>query len=219
MDVDIKIVRQKRKTISARFISENVLEVRVPTFLKQSQIDDFLNRHASQIQKAQQQFLTKENKKKVEGVYYLGKLYSKNCVLSSYNRISFNGSELYIEYSSTKSAIYVLDQFLNKEAKRVLKDVLEECMGLFPTLSKPELSIRKMKTRWGTCAYRKGKITLNSKLIHVPLHCINYVVIHELLHFTYPNHQKEFHVALEKLVPNHRKVEKELHGYGFLLEE
>ena len=108
IDVEIKIVRQKRKTISARFISENVLEVRVPSFLKQSSIDDFLNRHALQIQKAQQQFLEKESKKKVEGVYYLGKLYSKKCILSSYNRVFLNESELYIEYSSTKSAIYVL---------------------------------------------------------------------------------------------------------------
>lgn len=217
--MDIKVVRQKRKTISARFISETVLEVKVPYFLTQSQIDDFLKRHASQIQKAQDKFCDKEAKKKVEGTYYLGKLYSTKSILSSYNRVSICEEELCIEHGSTKSAIYVLDTFLKKEAKRVLSDMVEECMELFPTLSKPSVTIRSMKTRWGTCAYRKGKITLNAKLIHVPLPCIRYVVIHELLHFTYPNHQKDFHRELEKFVPNHRKIEKELHEYGFLLEE
>ena len=213
------MVRQRRKTISARFISSSILEVRAPYFLTQSQLDDFLKRHASQISKAQIQFTKKEAKKSVSAVYYLGNVYSTKTILGSYNRVSIEGSELLIEYSSTKSAIYVVEQFLAKEAKRVLETMVSECMDLFPGLSTPNVTIRSMKTRWGTCAYRKGKITLNKKLIHVPLHCIRYVVIHELLHFTYPNHQKEFHEALERLLPSHRKIEKELHSYGFLLEE
>ena len=217
--MEIKVVRQRRKTMSARFISSSTLEVRVPYFLTQTQIDDFLKRHASQISKAQLQFTEKEAKKSVSGVYYLGNVYSTRTILGSYNRVSVVGSEFLIEYSSTKSAIYVVESFFVKEARRVLEMMVRECMELFPGLSTPNVTIRSMKTRWGTCAYRKGKITLNTKLIHVPLLCIRYVVIHELLHFTYPNHQKEFHEALEGLLPNHRKIERELHSYGFLLEE
>ena len=112
----------------------------------------------------------------------------------------------------------VLDNFVVIHSKRLLEQCLLECMELFPDLSKPLLSVRKMRSRWGSCRYTKGSITLNSRLLHVPYECIQYVVIHELLHFYYPDHQKGFHEALERLVKGHRKIEKRLQEYGFVLE-
>lgn len=49
-----------------------------------------------------------------------------------------------------------------------------------------------MKARWGSCQPPKGIVTLNSKMTEAPMRCVDYVVLHELVHFIHPNHFKQF---------------------------
>jgi predicted metal-dependent hydrolase len=54
---------------------------------------------------------------------------------------------------------------------------------------------------------------LNISLIHVPLALIEYVIFHELVHFVYPNHSKEFHALLKKYVHDERMKRQKLKNY------
>ncbi len=67
---------------------------------------------------------------------------------------------------------------------------------------KPELCIRRMHTMWGSCSRDRGRITLNKSLLKAPQCCIDYVVLHELLHFLYPRHDKDFRTALSVHMPD-----------------
>lgn len=215
----VNVIKQNRKTISARWVNEEELEVRVPYGVTQSYVDCFLSKNARAIEKAREKLVEKRRKQSEAGYYYLGKNYPVESRQGEHNRVNVKEDLIVVEHTMTKSPAYVLELFEKKEAKRILSETVDKCMALFPGLPYPTITYRSMKTRWGSCAYRKGKITLNTKLIHVPYVGIEYVVLHELLHFIYPNHQKEFHAQLEALLPHHRKVEKLLHEYGFVLEE
>lgn len=74
----------------------------------------------------------------------------------------------------------------------------------------PEITIRKMKSRWGSCFYLKNKITFNFSLIFLPQELIDYVIIHELCHFIEPNHSARFYAEIEKCLPEYRLREKQL---------
>lgn len=75
-----------------------------------------------------------------------------------------------------------------------------ECRAL--SLPKtPTLSVRRMTRRWGSCS-RKGTITLNLDLVKVPLHCIDYVVVHELCHLKIHNHSDAFYRLLSRCLPD-----------------
>ena len=74
----------------------------------------------------------------------------------------------------------------------------------------PDIKIRSMKTRWGSCRPLKGSITLNSRLIGASITCIEYVVTHEFAHFIHPNHSKQFYDFLTKLMPDWKERRKEL---------
>jgi predicted metal-dependent hydrolase len=51
-------------------------------------------------------------------------------------------------------------------------------------------------------------IVLNSELIKTPKHCIDYVVLHELIHFKYKNHDNKFYAFLTSLMPDWKKRKK-----------
>ena len=59
-----------------------------------------------------------------------------------------------------------------------------------------------MKKRWGSCLRSKNRIILNYELIKAPKHCIEYVVLHELVHFIHRNHDQKFYNMLTVLMPD-----------------
>jgi predicted metal-dependent hydrolase len=70
-----------------------------------------------------------------------------------------------------------------------------------------------MKSQWGNCRMRSGRITLNTHLIKLPVNCIELVVAHELCHFLSSGHGKSFYQYLETVCPEWRFVAARLNGY------
>ncbi len=77
-------------------------------------------------------------------------------------------------------------------------------------VAKPVVSIKKMKTLWGSCTPTKSKITLNEYLLKADIRCIQYVVLHELTHLLYPNHSSEFYDFLTVQMPDWKERKKRL---------
>lgn len=67
-------------------------------------------------------------------------------------------------------------------------------------INRPDIQIRTMKARWGSCIHDKNIIILNYELIKAPKFCIDYVVLHELIHFKYRNHDANFYAFLTALM-------------------
>ncbi len=69
----------------------------------------------------------------------------------------------------------------------------------------PEIKIRKMRSRWGSCIPVKHKITFNSRLLEKSMESIEYVVVHEFSHFIHLDHSKAFYNFVEQIMPDWRK--------------
>ena len=78
------------------------------------------------------------------------------------------------------------------------------------------VSIRKQKTRWGSCS-SKNNINLNMNLLHLPPELMDYVLLHELVHTRVKNHGKDFWNELDTVVPNSRQVDRKLKDYQYCL--
>jgi predicted metal-dependent hydrolase len=69
--------------------------------------------------------------------------------------------------------------------------------------------VRRMKTRWGTCNTRARTIRLNAELAKKPPECLEYVVVHELMHLLEPSHNQRFVALMDRFMPRwrfHREV-------------
>lgn len=98
----------------------------------------------------------------------------------------------------------VINQIFTESVHRIMKKV-----GLSFI---PEVKIRSMISRWGSCMFNKKTITLNSKLIYAPMICIDYVVLHEILHFKNPSHDKKYYQSLSSYMPEWKEYKKLLDG-------
>ncbi|QOJ22275.1 MAG: M48 family metallopeptidase [Gammaproteobacteria bacterium] len=77
----------------------------------------------------------------------------------------------------------------------------------------PPFRLSQAKTRWGSCNSR-GIISLNWRLIQLPLHLVDYVVVHELAHLIEMNHSKAFWEVVEFLCPTYKIARRILKEYG-----
>ena len=75
------------------------------------------------------------------------------------------------------------------------------------------VSIRNQRSRWGSCA-RNGHIALNFRLVQMPEHVRDYVLVHELMHLRQQNHSRRFWRLVEAAYPAFRDAERWLRTDG-----
>ncbi len=75
---------------------------------------------------------------------------------------------------------------------------------------RPSITTRYMTSRWGVCYPRKNRITLSTRLIHYPVECMEYVLLHEYAHFLVPNHSRAFYEVIERYMPDYKERRKRL---------
>jgi len=91
--------------------------------------------------------------------------------------------------------------------RRRAEDIFRRCLARWGEVTRrhgvpePTWAVRTMTRRWGSCSPR-GRITLNTRLVQAPLHCIEYVVVHELCHLKTPDHSKAFYSLLGRCLPD-----------------
>lgn len=81
-----------------------------------------------------------------------------------------------------------------------------------------KLSIRNMKTRWGSCTPSTANIRINLKLIHLEEKYLEYVIVHELVHLLEASHNHRFKTIMSMHLPNWRTLQQELNQLHLNLE-
>ncbi len=205
---DLRIVASAPKYVSNKEVIEAVRE-RLNWI--QEQFQKFSNLDPLQIPK---QFCNRELHP------YLGIDYPINIIETSPNKILLteNSIEIHSKNTDSKKIESLLNVWYKTEAKKLFDSRVNELLPkTYWVNKKPSISIRTMKSRWGSCS-SSGSIRLNSQLIKTPLACIDYVILHELCHIAEMNHSQGFYRLLDQVMPEWREVKKELDrlGHGIL---
>ena len=68
------------------------------------------------------------------------------------------------------------------------------------------LYVQQMKTRWGSCNPDRGTVRLNTELAKKPPECMEYILVHELVHLLEPSHNARFLALMDRFMPNWRML-------------
>ena len=202
--LEVFITKKRQKNTYIRVKEDLNIYVTTNYFTTKEDILKLIENNKTSISR----MITRHEKKqqKEKEFTYLGKKY--NLVLINSKEITL-GLET-ILYNNSEN----LHKWLVKQANSIFLEELNKMYNIFPiNIPYPSLTIRKMKTRWGVCNTKTKRVTLNLELIKKDLKYLDYVIVHELAHLVYPNHQHEFWSLVGQVIPNYKSLRKELNNY------
>jgi len=212
-DVEVIIERKRVKNIRLKVFPNGLVKLSVPFGVLDGFINDFLKRKTTWIEKSLNYF------KDAGAVELETRIHSgvSTRILGRQTRIIVNEAKIY-KIEQKEGYVYIqspaagdkqalqkqFERWWQKQSKAYFLMVVDR---LYPVVAKhgidkPALQVRKMKTLWGSCSRKHGKINLNYYLYKAPPPCIDYVVLHELTHFLYPKHNKDFYEFLTVHMPD-----------------
>lgn len=124
-------------------------------------------------------------------------------------------NELLYCYAQPNSSQVQRQKIIELWYKRQMEALLPELIQHWQTIIGVHVAqwgIKKMKTRWGSCNIRAARIWLNLNLIKKPQICLEYVLVHELIHLLEPSHNKRFYRLMSTFMPQWRDYEYLLEG-------
>lgn len=152
-----------------------------------------------------------------ENHYFKGQRYRLKVVyLNTPAKVEIQGND-YIKLSIREGATEerkaeALREWYRSEFKTILPDLIskwEKNLGV--KVNKWE--VKQMKTLWGSCNHKTRNVIFNLELIKKPVRCIEYVIVHELLHIKVRLHNKEYTALLNRHFPNWEQLKDELNEF------
>lgn len=217
-----EVHRKKVKNINLRIRPNMEIYISAPMNLHSDYIENFIRSKEKwikqvlkKIEEAKQnqlpsQYLSGEKHK------YLGKEYELEVKQGNSNRVSIKEGKIILTvisniFENSDEKKKVMEKWYFENAQKVFVNTIQKWLEILDE-SIEKLSIKPMKSRWGSCNYVKRYINLNTELIKRTQFEIEYVVLHELTHLKYPNHGKGFYRYIENYMPNYKMAEKMLNA-------
>jgi len=173
------------------------------------------------IKKQQLRFNQQERQSKREYVsgeshYFFGNRYRLNVVqTNSKPKIEIKRKtriDMYVNpEANLKKKENLMNNFYRTELKKQIPILVEKWQKI-TGLQVKEVNIKKMKTKWGTCKPKYQRIWVNLELAKKPLHCLEYVLVHEMTHFKEKNHNEKFEFLLKSYMQQWDQCKQELNN-------
>lgn len=212
-DHEITLERKKIKHIYLSITPEGEIRIRIPQAMTNRETDYFLETKRDWIE---QKLAERKPLKSIEWIDgepipLLGKTYRLKLTDSLLSLPMLDEGEIFMQQLDPDVMNVQLDKFYRTHLQTYLDRrivILSQEMELSPS----EWRIRKMKTRWGSCNPRAGRLWFNLELAKKDPELVDYVIVHELCHLIEPGHNQRFYRVLGQYLPDWSERKKRLNG-------
>jgi len=207
----IHIARKRMKNIVLRVDEEGNLKISCPNRTPLSEIERFIREKENWIARTEAAQEKKEEKNACgtdrKTCMWLGRQMRVRIEKAGRSRLVFEGD----------TAVFFLRQDTDDEIRRVFYRAAGRQLQLIAAelrrewdqkicdahlLPHPVIRLKYMTSRWGSCTPARNSISLSLRLIHHPVQCTEYVILHEYAHLLVPNHSKAFYDIIRMHMPD-----------------
>ena len=216
--VDYTVTKKKIKNFIIRIYPNLKIAISVPLHASNNDIENFIQSKKEWIETTLEKIkIAKESKNslKENTIKILGKDVEKKIIKSDLERMRLTDTSIYVYSKNIDNAEIEKKLFEWKFEK--LKVILEEYLEKYTKLLNTNINyyqIKKLSSALGIYHKKENYISFNFDLIEKNIDCIEYVVLHELCHIFYMNHQKDFWTLVEKYMPDYKIRRKNLKSFN-----
>lgn len=224
-NIVIDVVRKDIKNIHlAVYPPDGRVRIAVPLKTNDEAIRLFAVSKISWIRKQQEKFNNQERQTEREFVsgeshFFMGNRYLLNVIYGNHApKVNIRNKkyiDLYVKEGSSKEK---REEILNEWYRNALKAEIPSLIEKWESIIGVKVNswgVKNMKTKWGTCNTSANRIWLNLQLGKKPLHCLEYVVVHEMVHLLERHHNEKFMYYMDKFLPEWRSFKEELNNLVF----
>ena len=209
--VTVQLIRKSIKSLRLTvYPPDGRVRLSVPTRASSEQIHSFLLSRLRWIKKQQAYFLARPHVPELkirtgEFIVVFGVSYPLK-VIERYGQheliIQDDCALLFIRKGTTrKNRLRVLTEWYRAQLKQCIPDLIGKYQPIIG-VQVDRFGVKNMKSRWGSCNIGKERIWLNLQLAKRPLKCLEYVIVHELIHLLERYHNTRFYDLLDQFLPD-----------------
>lgn len=183
--------------------------VSAPLLLSTKSIENFVRLNLGWIKKQQEKFINQPRmsaRQYVSGeTYYIfGKQFFLEFIPSKKRTFKIDGTKILL-YMPENSSVENRQKFIREKFRKILIEQLERLIPKWEettNLHCESIKTKYMTTRWGTCNSKAKRIWINLQMVEKPLECLEYIILHELIHLKISNHGKDFIEMMNQFMPD-----------------
>ena len=209
-NIEIQVTKKKIRNLHLSVMAPNgIVKISAPLEVSDDAIIAFASSRLSWIKAQIATFKKQERESKREYVsgesfYLFGKRYLLNTIQANKNKLDISNDRIIFslkkDVTNKQKANFVANWYRNQLRKELKK--LLEIWQAKTYLTPASWQIKNMKTKWGSCTKNKAKLWFNLQLAKKPIECIEYVVLHELIHLKVEKHNNEFKNLMHQYMPD-----------------
>lgn len=217
--IDVLVTRKRVKNINFRIGSDGVVRMSIPAYVSRAEAERvaqerraWFEAHLSQVEehKAERAKTEPQEWRTGEALMVWGKPTPLRVVGADETFVPCElvGDELVIRDGGDRWwRVTAVEQWLERQLVDRINELLPRCV-LAISAAPTSLTVRRMKTRWGSCTPSNGRIRMNTALAECPPECTEMVLLHELCHLHVRNHGPEFQALMDLHCPGWRVTQR-----------
>ena len=222
-NIDIDLIRKNIKNIHLSvYPPDGRVRLAVPERMNDEAVRLFATSKLAWITKQRKKFSEQDRQTAREFVsgeshYYFGTRYLLNVVeTTGKQHIELRGNKYIDLYVRPESTVEKREKIMSDWYRQSLKKIIpayikkwEAIMGV--TVN--DWGVKLMKTRWGTCNVQDKRIWINLELAKKNPQCLEYIIVHEMVHLLERHHNKKYKAYMDKFLPNWKSIKNELNSF------
>ena len=219
-DIKIDVIRKKIKNIHlAVYPPTGRVRIAAPLQVNEDTIRLFTISKLAWIRRQQRKFagqerITPREYLSRESHYFQGKRYLLNVIEEEKSPKVILKNKTYIDLhirpdTTTAKRHEIMNEWYRAELKKLIPELIDKWEKII-NVQVSEWKVKQMKTKWGSCNIAKSRIWLNLELAKKPIHCLEYIIVHEMVHLLERHHNERFLNYMNTYLPNWKQLKDEI---------